>query len=100
MIFKFTFILKKDKGELYYKKITRFTLILIRGIKDWRKKRAKKERDSLFIIYQSNYFTITKIKTVTIIYLFKPEEVLIKISIRGDLKAEVNSFNNRNNKGL
>jgi len=51
MIFKFTFILKKDKGELYYKKITRFTLILIRGIKDWRKKRAKKERDSLFIIY-------------------------------------------------
>jgi hypothetical protein len=53
MIFGFTFISKKGKGELYYKKTTRFTLIVIRGIRGSYRKRAKKEGGSslLFIIY-------------------------------------------------
>jgi hypothetical protein len=53
MIFGFTFILKKGKGELYCKKTTRFTLIVIRGTRGSRRKGAKKGGGSspLFIIY-------------------------------------------------
>jgi hypothetical protein len=43
---------------------------------------------------------MTEIEIATVVYLFILEEVLIKISIRWDLEAEVNSSNNRNNKGL
>jgi hypothetical protein len=35
-----------------------------------------------------------------VVYLSTPEEVLIKISIRGDLEAEVDGSDNGNNKGL
>ena len=100
MIFGFTFTSKKGKGELCRKKTTGFTLILIRGTKDQRKKRAGKGGDSSFIICRSDYFTTTEIKTVTAVYLSKPEEVLMKISIRGDLEAEVDGSDNRNDKGL
>jgi len=53
MIFGFTFILKKGKSELYYKKTTRFTLIVIREIKGLYRKGARKGGVSspLFIIY-------------------------------------------------
>jgi hypothetical protein len=53
MIFRFTFILKKGKGELYYKKTTGFTLIVIRRTRGSRRKGAGKGGDNslLFIIY-------------------------------------------------
>jgi hypothetical protein len=53
MIFGFTFTLKKGKREFCYKKTIRFTLILVKGTKGWRRKKAKKERDGslLFITY-------------------------------------------------
>ena len=100
MIFGFTFTSKKGKGELCCKKTTGFTLILIKGTKDQRKKRAGKGGNSLFITCRSNCFTITEIEIAIAVYLFMLEEVLIKIFVRGDLEAKVNSSNNRNNKGL
>ena len=100
MIFGFTFTSKKGKGELCRKKTTGFTLMLTRGTKDWRKKRAGKGGDGSFITCRSDCFTTTEIETATAVYLSTPEEVLMKIFIKGDLKAEVDSFNNRNNKGL
>jgi hypothetical protein len=100
MIFGFTFTSKKGKGELCRKKTTGFTLMLTRGTKDWRKKRAGKGGDGSFITCRSDCFTTTEIETATAVYLSTPEEVPMKISVGGDLEAEVDGSDNGNDKGL
>jgi hypothetical protein len=78
MIFGFIFISKKDKGELCRKNTIRFTLMLIRGTRDWRKKEArKKEKGSpLFITCWSECFNTTTVETATAMYLFRLKEPL------------------------
>jgi hypothetical protein len=98
MIFGFTFTSKRGKGELCRKKTTGFTLMLTRGRKDWRKKRARKGGDGSFITCRSDCFTTTEIETATAVYLSKPEEFPTQISVGGN--PEVEGDDNENEKGL
>jgi hypothetical protein len=102
MIFKFTFTSKKGKGELCRKKTTRFTLMLTRGTRGWRRKEAGKGGNGspLFITCRSECFSTTAVETATAVYLSRPEELLKQIELGGDSEAEGDFSSNVGEKGL
>jgi hypothetical protein len=102
MIFGFTFTSKKGKGELCRKKTTGFTLMLTRGSRDWRRKRAGKGRDGFpsFVTCRSECFSTTVVETATAVYLSRPEELPTKIELGGDSEAEGDFSGNVGEKGL
>ena len=63
-------------------------MMLTRGTKDWRKKRAGKGGDGLFITCRSDGFNTTTFETATAVYLSKPEDVPMQISVRGNPEGE------------
>jgi hypothetical protein len=75
--------------------------MLTRGTKGWRKKKARKGRNSssLFITYQSKCFSTTTIETVTAVYLSRPENLLTQIELEGDLEVEGDFSGNIGKKG-
>lgn len=99
MIFGFTFISKKGKGEFCRKKTIRFTLIVIRGKRNSHIRTVETRGSSpLFIKCQSKRFS-TAIKTATAMHLSKLVGLLTEIALGGNLEARGDSFNNMDKKG-